>query len=117
MHVLRAVYGSCQTGSVIGCECTVSDITAQQISKLHWAAEAGNLDALQCPRCGASAVSVSFTHAAVDHYRVYFICSKCSFQMSGSHLGRPAHFSEGRVDPKLQAFDIEVLQNLKFPRP
>jgi hypothetical protein len=95
----------------------VSGVRAEQISKLLRAAEAGDLDALQWPGCGASAVSVSFTHAAVDHYRVYFICSKCSFQMSGRPVGRPAHFSEDRVDPKLQAFDIEVLQNIGFPRP
>jgi hypothetical protein len=84
---------------------------------LLWAAEAGDLDALQCPRCGASTISVSFTHTALDKYRVYFICSKCSFRMSGGQASKPADFSEDRMDADLQAFDTEVLRKIKFARP
>src|SRR5262249_13852159 len=71
----------------------VSDITADQISKLTWAAEAGNLDELLCPRCGGTTASVSFTHPAADAYRVYFTCSKCSFRMSGRRVGKPPHWT------------------------
>jgi hypothetical protein len=95
----------------------VSDITADQISKLTWDADTGNLDALQCPRCKALAVSVSFTHPASDAYRVYFRCSECSFWMTGRHAGKPAYFSDERVDHKLQTQDIELLKKIKFPRP
>jgi hypothetical protein len=60
---------------------------------------------------------VSFTHAAEDHYRVYFTCANCSYRMSGRHEGKPPHFSEERIDPDLQAFDVEILRTAKFPRP
>lgn len=60
---------------------------------------------------------VSFTHAAEDHYRVYFTCASCSYRMSGQHVGKPPHFSEERIDPDLQAFDVEILRKAKFPRP
>jgi hypothetical protein len=93
------------------------DITADEISKLLWAAEAGNLDTLECPRCGASTVSVSYTNAAADKYRVYFICSKCTFRMGSGQASKPAHFSQDRIDADLQAFDVELLQKTKFPRP
>jgi len=92
-------------------------ITADQISKLTRDVDAGRLDALQCPGCKASTVSISFTHAAPEEYRVYFTCSRCLFRISGRHVGKPAHFSQERVDRTLQAFDIQALQNAKFPRP
>jgi hypothetical protein len=92
-------------------------ITGDEISKLIWSAEEGNLDALQCPQCHKSAISVSFTHPAADAYRVYFDCSSCAFRMSGRRRGKPSHFSEDRIDPDRQAFDVEVLRTMKFPLP
>src|SRR5580700_3443253 len=79
---------------------TVSDvIDADEVSKLVWAAERGDLDRLQCPECREPAVSVTFTHPAEDAYRVYFTCTVCSFSMSASRRGKPSYFSDDRVDP------------------
>jgi hypothetical protein len=92
--------------------------TAEEISKLLSALNAGNLDTLKCPNCTKLTVFVSFTHPGADEYRVWFTCSDCSFSMSGRHLGQPPHFSENRIDPKRQADDVELFRKLrKFPRP
>jgi hypothetical protein len=91
--------------------------TADEISALCLAADAGRLDALECPKCQKPAVSVSFAHPGADEYRVWFACSECSFSMTGRHLGKPRHFSEDRVNAKLQAYDVELFRKVKaFPR-
>ncbi len=62
-------------------------------------------------------MSVSFTHAAENHYRVYFTCANCAYRMSGRHVEKPPYFSQDRIDPDLQAFDVETLRKMKFPDP
>ena len=89
----------------------------EPIMALFRAADAGQLDRLLCPGCGKDAIYVSFTHAAEDHYRVYLTCANCSYRSSAGLRGKPAHFSEERIDPDLQAFDMEALKNMKFPYP
>lgn len=63
---------------------------------LAWMADAGQLDALPCPECHDSSVSVWFTHPAENEYRTWFICEKCGFQTRARNEGRPAHYSEAR---------------------
>jgi hypothetical protein len=81
------------------------------------AADEGQLDALPCPKCTRAAMYVSFTHAAENHYRVYFTCCNCAYRFSGRQAGKPPYFSEERIDPDLQAFDVEILRKMKFPYP
>jgi hypothetical protein len=80
-------------------------------------ADAGKLDALECPHCHRSTVSVSFTHPAADAYRVWFNCAECSFSMRAQYVGQPRHYSEDRVDANRQAYDVELLQKCVFPLP
>ena len=82
--------------------------------KLLEAAEEGNLESLECPTCKRPSVSVSFTHPTEDEYRVWFSCAECSFSLRVQHRGRPRHYSEARVDPERQQYDIELLRKLKF---
>ena len=54
-----------------------------------------------------SAVSVSFTHAAEDAYRVYFDSPLCAFTMSGRHqLNR-------RTFPKTELIQIAKHSTLR----
>jgi hypothetical protein len=87
----------------------------QPILAVMRSADAGQLDGLACPQCTKAAMYVSFTNAAENHYRVYFTCANCSYRMSGRHVGKPPYFSLDRVDPDLQAFDVETLRKMKFP--
>ena len=45
------------------------------------AANEGRLENLRCPQCGEAAVSVWFAHPAVNVYRTWFVCDRCSFEM------------------------------------
>src|SRR5262249_39701053 len=46
---------------------------------LAWAAAAGKLDGLPCPRCQAQTVSVWFTHRASDYF-TWFTCANCGYE-------------------------------------
>ena len=54
---------------------------------------------------------------AQDAYRTWFVCSKCPFRLRLQNSGRPTHFSEDRIDERLQAYDVNILSSCKFPLP
>jgi len=68
----------------------------KELIALFEAAGTGQLDGLQCPRCGKSAISVWFTHTATDEYRTWLICENCDFETRAQNIGLPPHYSEDR---------------------
>ena len=60
------------------------------------AANEGRLENLRCPQCGEAAVSVWFAHPAVNVYRTWFVCDRCSFEMCAENSGPPVHYSAER---------------------
>ena len=80
------------------------------------AAESGTLDSLECPDCHKLAVSVRFTQPQKGLYRTWFICSECTFHTRAQDSGRPAHYSEERVDKYLEEYDSDLLSKMRFPR-
>ncbi len=84
----------------------------EKLEYLAVALAAGILDRLECPKCHEDAVSVWFTRARPDQYRTWFICKDCSFHTRAQNAGRPEHFSEDRVDKKLEALDREVFDEM-----
>jgi len=86
-----------------GASFDVDDLKRRQ-RLLHLEA-AGTLDGLPCPECGRDAVAVRFTSPAPGEYRTWFVCSTCGFEMRAQNSGRPPHWSDSRVDERLQARD------------
>ena len=76
-------------------------------------ADSGKLEAIECPECKESAVSVRFTHPAEGVYRTWFVCSRCEFRLRAQSSGRPANFAESLVDEKLQKCDIEMVRKMR----
>jgi hypothetical protein len=68
-------------------------------------ADAGTLDGLLCPKCGAASVSVRFTNPFDGQYRTWFVCGSCDFRMRAQDSGKPRHFSPDRVDAALERHD------------
>lgn len=85
-----------------------------EIERLMWAAHVGALDSLECPKCHNQSVSVRFTHPREDVYRTWFVCSECSFEARAQNSDRPAHFSEMRVDERLQMYDADILSKRRI---
>jgi len=67
----------------------------------------GVLDKLPCPSCGQAAVSVRYTNPSLGQYRTWFICQRCGFSMRVQNSGVPEHFSQSRVDTRLEESDRE----------
>ncbi len=88
-----------------------------QAVRLFNAADAGSLDALECPRCHKDSVSVWFTHPGDGIYRTWFICAECSFQLRAQNVGVPLHYSEDRVSERLENYDEGLLARARFKRP
>ena len=86
----------------------------EHLEWLESAADVGALDSLDCPNCHSQSVSVRFTHPAEHEYRTWFICSQCGFQLRTIDDGRPPHFSDSRVDQRLQAYDANLLATARF---
>jgi hypothetical protein len=80
-------------------------------------ADAGTLDALECPNCHQHSVSVWFTHPGEGIYRTWFICTECSFQRRAQNVGVPPHYSEDRVSERLENYDESLLAKAHFKRP
>ncbi len=93
-----------------------AELLAHQ-QRLLWAADAGTLDDLECPRCRQHSVSVWFTHPGDGIYRTWFICSECSFQLRAQNVGIPPHYSEDRVSEQLENYDESLLARARFKRP
>ncbi len=83
---------------------------------LESAADLGILESLECPTCHNQSVSVWFTHPREDAYRTWYICSVCGFEIRAVDAG-PPYFSDDRVDPRLQAYDANLLATARFPPP
>jgi hypothetical protein len=81
------------------------------------AADSGALDSLECPECHKLSVSVRFTQAQKGVYRTWFICSECTFHTRAQNSERPPHYSEERVDKRLEEYDSDLLGKMRFPRP
>lgn len=84
------------------------------LNNLLWAADAGKLDSPDCPSCHKQTVSVWYTHPRADIYREWYICSSCSFSLRMQLRGVPKHFTESRIDQKLQEYDADLLAKCKF---
>jgi protein-arginine kinase activator protein McsA len=81
------------------------------------AADKGALDSLECPQCHKHAVSVRFTQPQRGVYRTWFVCSECSFHTRAQNSERPRHYSDERVDKRLEEYDSDLLSNMRFPHP
>ena len=92
---------------------TKQDLLKAQ-TDLLWAADSGKLDSLDCPSCHRQTVSVWFTHPKPDIYREWFVCSSCSFSFRAQISGIPKHYSESRINQKLQEYDVDLLAKIKF---
>jgi len=79
--------------------------------------DSGLLDSFECPDCHNPTVSVWFTHPFENEYRTWFLCGECSFESRVQNSERPAHFSEDRVNKRLEAYDADLLSKCKFKRP
>jgi len=88
----------------------------KSMNLLH-ALDNGVLDGLTCPQRGRDTVSVWFTHPTEIDYSTFFVWAYCSRYTHAKNLGRPAHFSERRVNPDLQAREKAMLATMKFPLP
>src|SRR5579862_5240166 len=80
------------------------------------AAGSGALDSLECPDCHNLSVSVRFTQPRQGVYRTWFLCSECAFQTRMQDSGRPTHYSEERVDKRLEEYDSDLLGKMCFRR-
>jgi RNase P subunit RPR2 len=85
-----------------------------QIKTLLIAEEEGTLDRLECPDCHARTVSVRYTEPQEGVYRLWFLCSECTFQQRVQLAGKPKHFSIDRVDERLQAYDTDIMEQCHF---
>ena len=85
--------------------------------RLLRAAEAGTLDSLECPNCHRPFVSVRFTQPQKDVYRTWFLCSGCAFETRAQNSRKPAHYSDERVDKRLEKYDSDLLSRTQFPYP
>lgn len=81
------------------------------------AEESGALDSLECPDCHNPSVSVRFTQPQIGVYRTWFLCSECRFQTRAQDSRRPTHYSEDRVDKRLEEYDSELMRKMRFPPP
>ncbi len=77
-------------------------------------AESGHLDELTCPFCHSPSVSVWFSNPAPGVFRMWFVCTACSFQTRTQHAKKPNGFSPARVRDDLQKKDEAVLKQSKF---
>jgi hypothetical protein len=76
--------------------------------------ETGILDSIECPQCHKYAVSVWFTHPQMNEYRTWFICADCLFKMRLQNSEKPPHYTEARVDARLETYDADVLKKKHF---
>jgi hypothetical protein len=76
--------------------------------------ESGILNSIECPQCHRHSVSVWFTHPQVNEYRTWFICTECSFEMRVQNSEKPLHYTEDRVDARLETYDVDVLRKKRF---
>jgi hypothetical protein len=64
--------------------------------------EGGQLDGLECPRCGTPTASVRFAPlpaSADGPSSVYFACSLCGESDTAQYRGAPPYFERARVVP------------------
>jgi hypothetical protein len=88
-----------------------------EIQNLLVAEEGGVLDGLECPDCHMLSVSVRYTQPKEGVYRTWFLCSECVFQQRVQMAAKPKYFSIERVDERLQAYDVDILEKCHFKLP
>jgi len=59
-------------------------------------------------------VSVRFTQPQKGVYRTWFLCSECSFHTRAQNSERPPHYSDERVDKRLEEYDADILEKCVF---
>jgi hypothetical protein len=89
---------------------------SRRLKLLNEAAD-GRHERLQCPECDQPTVSVWFTHPEGEFYRIWFLCSACTFHTRVQCVDKPAHFSEGRRRMDLEEKDTSILKKSTFKRP
>jgi hypothetical protein len=88
------------------------DVEAQlQLLRL---AAGGILDSLPCPECHQCSMTVRFTNPAPNEYRTWFVCESCSFTVRAQNSGRPPHYSDERVDNRLEAYDAKIIRKRRL---
>ena len=77
-------------------------------------AHSGVLDSLEGPDCHKLSVSVRFTQPQKGVYRPWFLHSECPFHTRVQNSERPPHYSDDRVDKRLEEYDVDILEKCVF---
>jgi ribosomal protein S27E len=94
-----------------------ADKRVSELMRLAQEADAGRFENLECPQCRQKTVTVWFTHPTMDVYRMWYICAACNFHSRAQVSGRPANFSESRINKKLEEYDLAILDQCVFKLP